>query len=70
MPDDTNFYLVKVQAFKINESEPAPLFSIAAGPSPELRESGKIKLDEIQSDLVDRMKRLVESIGPFVKQLP
>jgi hypothetical protein len=43
VPEDTNFYLIKVQAFQINQSEPAPFFSVAAGPSPELRESGRIK---------------------------
>ncbi len=43
VPEDTSFYLLKVQAFKIHESEPAPLFSIVAGPSHELKESGRIK---------------------------
>jgi hypothetical protein len=45
VPEDTSFYLLKVQAFKINESEPAPFFSVVAGPSPVLKESGRIKKD-------------------------
>ncbi|MGV7222776.1 MAG: DUF4268 domain-containing protein [Nitrospinales bacterium] len=55
VPDDTNFYLVKVEAFKINQSEPAPLFSIAAGPSPELKEGGKIK-KEIAGNEAERFE--------------
>ena len=43
VPEDTNFYLLKVQAFKIGDSHPAPLFSVVAGPSPELKEGGRIK---------------------------
>ena len=55
VPDDTNFYLVNVQAFKINESEPAPLFSIAAGPSTELKQGGKIK-KEIAGNEAERLE--------------
>ena len=35
VPQDTKFYLVKAQAFRIGDSEPAPLFTVEAGPSEE-----------------------------------
>ncbi len=38
-----SFYLVKVEAIKIGESEPAPLLTLIVGPSEEGREVGKTK---------------------------
>lgn len=43
VPEDTRFFLVRVQAFRIGASEPAPLFTVVAGPSPEVAAGGKIK---------------------------
>ena len=43
LPADTAFYLVKVEAYQIGGSVPAPLFSIVAGPSPESKEIGEKK---------------------------
>jgi hypothetical protein len=43
VPEDTNFYLLKIQALKIDNSEIAPLLTVVAGPNPELTASGKIK---------------------------
>lgn len=40
---DTKFFLLKVQAFRIGESPPAPLFTIEAGPSVERVSVGKVK---------------------------
>lgn len=37
------FYLIKVEAVKIDDSCPAPLFTLIVGPSEEGREVGKIK---------------------------
>jgi len=45
VPPDTQFYLIKIQVFRIGNSEPAPLFTIVAGPSKELEAGGKIKKD-------------------------
>ncbi len=42
-PADTAFYLVKVEAYRIEESPPAPLFTVVAGPSAESREIGSRK---------------------------
>lgn len=43
VPEDTSFYLIKLQVFKIGDSDPAPLFNVIAGPSPEATAGGKIK---------------------------
>lgn len=40
LPDDTSFYLLQIEAMRIDESAPAPLFTVIAGPSPESREIG------------------------------
>lgn len=42
-PDDTHFYMIRVQAFRIGDSEAAPLFTVVAGPNPEISAGGKIK---------------------------
>lgn len=62
VPDDTNFYLVRVQAFRIGESEPAPLFSVVAGPSREIKDKGKIKKDlaEKEKKRLDFLTQLLE----------
>ena len=62
VPDDTNFYLVRVQAFRIGESEPAPLFTIVAGPSPEIRAVGKEKkgLAEVDKKQREFLSQLIE----------
>lgn len=44
-PEDIRFYLIKISAYKIDNSLPAPLFTIIAGPEDELRDIGKIKTD-------------------------
>jgi len=42
-PLDVSFFLVKVEAYKIGDSEPAPLFTTICGPSPEAKIVGKQK---------------------------
>jgi len=42
-PEDTAFYLVRLEAFRIDDSDPAPLFTVAAGPSAEAKVKGRIK---------------------------
>lgn len=39
------FYLVKLEAIKIGDSDPAPLFTLIVGPSEESRDAGEIKKD-------------------------
>jgi len=38
-----NFYLLKLEAIKIGNSPPAPLFTLIVGPSDEIKGAGKIK---------------------------
>lgn len=66
-PLDTSFYLVKVEAYKIGDSEPAPLFSTISGPSPEAKEIGEEKQDlaerhlqrlEFWEQLLDKAKEI------------
>ena len=40
LPADTAFYLIQVEAVRIDDSPPAPLFTVIAGPSPESRQIG------------------------------
>lgn len=50
VPKDTHFYLLRLQAFRIGGSEPAPLFTVEAGPSEERTAGGKIKADKAEHD--------------------
>ncbi len=65
-PADTSFYLVKVEAFRIGDSPPAPLFTVIAGPSPEGRQIGARKrelaerhilLREFWTQLLERARK-------------
>ena len=42
-PLDVSFFMIKVEAYKIGNSEPAPLFTTICGPSPEAKMVGKQK---------------------------
>ncbi len=50
VPRDTEFYLLKIQAIKIGLSEPAPLFTIVAGPSEERTAGGEVKKEFAERD--------------------
>ncbi|MCI5212146.1 MAG: DUF4268 domain-containing protein [Candidatus Electrothrix sp. ATG2] len=50
VPEDTQLYLLRLQAFRIGDSEPAPLFTIEAGPSEERRAGGTIKKEVAERD--------------------
>jgi hypothetical protein len=55
LPSDTAFYLVKLEAFRIGDSIPAPLMTIVAGPSPESKQVGQQK-KELAELHVQRIK--------------
>ncbi len=62
-PADTKFYLLKLQAFSIGNSKPAPLFTVKAGPTEERSAVGKIKKqiaegDEIRYEYFDQLLKL------------
>ncbi len=42
-PADTYFYLVRVQTVQIEDSPPAPLFTVISGPSEETKQTGRAK---------------------------
>jgi hypothetical protein len=42
-PDDVSFFLVKVEAVRVDDSPPAPQFSVVAGPNEQARAVGKSK---------------------------
>ena len=52
VPSDTHFYLLKLQAFKIGDSDPAPLFTVESGPSEERTAGGTVKKELADRDHV------------------
>lgn len=60
---DAYFYLVKVEAFKIGNSEPAPKFTIISGPSETAASVGKEK-----KELAERHKRRLEFWKSLLKK--
>lgn len=62
LPADTAFYLLKVEAYKIGNSDPAPLLTIIAGPSAESKQIGgqKKELAERHILRLEFWKQLLE----------
>lgn len=62
LPANTAFYLIKVEAYRIGNSDAAPLFSIVAGPNPETKEIGEQKkeLAERHVQRLEFWKQLLE----------
>lgn len=54
VPADMAFYLVMIEAYHIEESPPAPLLTIVAGPSPEARQAGTQKKDLAERHILRR----------------
>lgn len=50
-PDDIFFFLVRLSAFRIGDSQPAPLFTVIVGPSAETKGFGKQKKDDAERHL-------------------
>lgn len=61
-PRDTSFFLVKVEAYRIGDSEPAPLFTAVSSPSQEAKQRGveKEKLAERHLKRLDFWEQLLE----------
>lgn len=55
LSSDIDFYLVKIEAYKIGDSAPAPKFTVIAGPT----ESGKVAGIE-KKELAERHKKILE----------
>lgn len=62
LPKDIAFYLVKVEAVRIADSHPAPLFSVVAGPSKAAHEAGEAKKDLAERNILRQefWKQLLE----------
>jgi len=62
LPADTSFYLLKIEAYKIGNSDPAPKFTIVAGPTKEGKQIGSTKKDlaERHLDRYEFWKQLLE----------
>jgi hypothetical protein len=76
LPADTAFYLLRIEAFKIGNSDPAPLLTVVAGPSLESKQVGGQKKElaerhllrkEFWTQLLERAKsktKVFERISP------
>jgi hypothetical protein len=62
-PGDTSFFLVKVEAYTIGNSEPAPLFTTICEPSPEAKAIGDQK-----QDLAERHIKRLEFWGSLLEK--
>lgn len=51
VPQDTHFYLLRLQAFRIGDSNPAPHFTLIAGPSEERAAGGEVKKEFAERDI-------------------
>lgn len=67
LPADTAFFLIKVEAYQIDGSAPAPMFTIVAGPSPASKQIGdeKKELAERHVLRLEFWKQLLEKAGPM-----
>ena len=77
-PEDVQFYLIKVEAFKIGGSDPAPLFTVMAAPSETGKAGGgakkelaarHVKRKKFWEQLLKRSKgktHLFENISPSI----
>ena len=52
LPADTGFFLIRVEAYRIENSPPAPLFTLVAGPSQEARQIGTKKKEWAERDML------------------
>lgn len=61
-PEDTSFYLVKLEAYKIGNSDPGPFFTIITGPSEEIKKIGaqKKELSERHLKRLEFWEQLLE----------
>jgi len=77
-PDDVSFYLVKIEAVKIGDSDPAPMFSVVAQPTETAKSVGQEKKEyaerhhlrkEFWTLLIDKLKgktKLHANLSPAI----
>jgi len=54
LPADTALYLIKLEAYRIADSPPAPMLTVVAGPSEESRKIGSRRKDLAERNLLHR----------------
>ncbi len=69
LPADTSFYLIKIEAYKIGDSDPAPLFTIVAGPSAETKQIGEQK-KELAERHIQRIEFWTALLETLKTELP
>lgn len=66
--DNTSFYLVKIEAIRIDNSPYAPLFTVLAQPDSQLSEIGSTKKELATQELAEQDRRRYEFWSMFIKQ--
>ena len=51
-PADTAFFLIRIEAFKISDSPPAPLLTVVVGTTPEVKEVGLQKKEKAERHIL------------------
>ncbi len=69
LPADTSFYLIKIEAYKIGDSDPAPLFTIVAGPSAATKQIGEQK-KELAERHIQRIEFWTTLLETLKTELP
>ncbi len=69
LPADTAFYLIRIEAYKIGNSFPAPHFTIVAGPSPESKQIGEQK-KELAERHIQRLEFWTKFLQRMKAELP
>lgn len=66
LPADTAFFLIKLEAYQIDGSAPAPMFTIVAGPSPASKQIGEEKKELAERHVLclEFWKQLLKKAGP------
>ena len=54
LPADTSLYLIRLEAYRIGDSPPAPMLSVVAGPSEESRKIGSRRKDLAERNILRR----------------
>ncbi len=54
LPADTSLYLIRLEAYRIGESPPAPMLTVVAGPSEESRKIGSRRKDLAERNILRR----------------
>jgi len=68
-PQDMGFYLIQLEAYQIENSPPAPLFSVVSEPSEQMKEAGEVK-EELAERHVKRLEFWTQLLDSSKKKMP